>query len=187
LPFATITDSQIMALGAFLVGMIFVTPVAWVIATAWADVNKLRLKAGLKRQMIALKQQMIERGMNADEIVRVLGPPAEALDDLSERADDKAGTATGPCAGEVVVERDGEWHSALLLRQSGDRYLIHTCPGHEEVEMSDNEWVHAGRVRFPASSSAPDGSIGDSADHTEAFGDGDWHSQPAKPPMPAEV
>jgi hypothetical protein len=99
----------------------------------------------------------------------------------------EAGAVNGPCAGEVVVGRDGEWHSALVLRHSGDRYLIHTCPGHDGAEMSDNEWVQAGRVRFPASSSVQDGSIPDSADRAEAFGDGQWCVQPPKPPVPAEV
>ena len=63
--------------------LIGVTPLAWVIGEACAGVIKLRLKAGLKQQVIALKQQMIERGMTADEIVRVVGPPFEPLDDLS--------------------------------------------------------------------------------------------------------
>ena len=33
--------------------LIGVTPLAWVIATAWEGVTKLRLKAGLKQQVIA--------------------------------------------------------------------------------------------------------------------------------------
>ena len=151
---------------------------------------KLRLKAGLKQQVIALKQQMIERGMTADEIVRVVGPPSEALDDLSEEEDDEAGVVSGPFAGEVVVEREGyegQWHSALVLRRSGDRYLIHTCPGYEGCELPGNEWVKADRVRFPASSSGQDGSPWGSTDHTEAFDASHWCGQPEKGPVPAEV
>ena len=143
--------------------LIGVTPLVWVIATAWEGMAKLRLKAVLKQQVIALKQQMIERGMTADEIVQVLGPPCEALDDLSEEEDDEAGVVSGPYAGEVVVEREGyegSWHSALVLRRSGDRYLVHTCPGYEGCELPGNEWVKADRVRFPASSSGQDGSPG---------------------------
>jgi hypothetical protein len=139
--------------------------------------------------VIALKQQMIERGMTADEIVQVLGPPTEALDDLSEKEDDEAGVVHEPFAGEVVVEREGEWHTALVLRRSGDRYLIHTCPGYDGAEMSGNnaEWVVADRVRFPAPSSGQDGSPRGSADRTETFGAGQWCGQPEKGPVPAEV
>jgi hypothetical protein len=190
LTFATITDGQLLMIGAFLVTLMFITPLAWVIATTWAGVIKLRLRAGLKQQVIALKQEMIERGMTADEVVRVVGPPSEALDDLSEKEDDEAGDVCGPFAGEVVVEREGyegQWHSALLLRRSGDRYLIHTCPGYEGCELPGNEWVNADRLRFPAPSRGQDGSPGDSADHTEAFDSGHWHRQPEKEPVPAEV
>ena len=96
---------------------------------------------------------MIERGMTADEIVQVVGPPSEALDDLSEKEDEEAGVITGPFAGEVVVEREGyegHWQSALVLRRSGDRFLIDTCPGYEACEFSGNEWAERRQVRFPA-------------------------------------
>ena len=81
--FAQITDPGMMGMAGVGVGLFLlvgVMPLAWVIGAYWADVIKLRLKAELMQQVIALKQQMIERGMTADEIVRVLGPPAEALD-----------------------------------------------------------------------------------------------------------
>jgi hypothetical protein len=186
-------DFGLVAAGVFLLIMFLlvgITPLAWVIASAWEGVTKLRLKAGLKQQVIALKQQMIERGMTADEIVQVLGPPSEALDDLSEKEDDEAGVVSGPYAGEVVVEREGyegQWHSALVLRRSGDRYLIHSCPGYEGCELPGNEWVQADRVRFPAPSSGQDGSPRDSADHIETFGPSQWCGQPNKGPVPAEV
>ena len=164
--------------------LIGVTPLAYVIASAWEGVNKLRLRAGLKQRVIALKQQMIERGMTVDEIVRVVGPPAEALDDLSEEKDHEAGVVHGSCAGVVAVEKEGEWHSALVLRRSGDRYLIHTCPGYEGAEISESEWVQADRLRFPASSNGQNGSPRGSADHSEACDDGQWSK---KGPVPAEV
>ena len=173
----------------FLVGII---PFAWVVASAWESVNKLRLRAGLKQQVIALKQQMIEKGMTADEIVRVLGPTSEALDDLPEEGkDDEAGSVTEPCAGEVVVEQDGEWHSALVLRRNGDRYLIHTCPGYNSAVLSgDNiEWVKADRVRcpVPASLSGQEESFRGSVDSSGAFGAAPCCSQSKKGPVPAEV
>jgi hypothetical protein len=179
---------------ATLVGV--TTPLVSVIATARVGATKLRLKAELKQQVIALKQQMIERGMTADEIVQVLGPPSEALDVLSEREDDeaeeeddKAGIVNEPCAGEVLIEQEGEWHTALVLRRDGDRYLIHTCPGCYEAEMSDNEWVDADRLRFPAPSSGQDGSPRGSADRAGALGASQWcgQPQPKKGPVPAEV
>jgi hypothetical protein len=169
----------------FLVGII---PFAWVVASAWESVNKLRLRAGLKQQVIALKQQMLEKGMTADEIVRVLGPPSEALDDLPEEGkDDEAGSVTEPCAGEVVVEQDGEWHSALVLQRRGDRYLVHTCPGYDLADMSDNNWVQADRIRFPASLSGQDEPFRGSADSSGAFGAAHCYSQSKKGPVPAEV
>ncbi len=84
----------------------------------------------------------------------------------------RGGGASRPCASEVVVEREGEWQPALVLRRSGDRCLIHTCAGYGYADMSENEWVDAGRVRFPASS--------------DGTGADPWGSQ-AKEPMPAEV
>jgi hypothetical protein len=188
---ATIPNGQsIFWVGVFLITLIFISPLAAILGPVWSSVIKLRLKAGLKQRVIALKQQMIERGMTADEIVQVLGPPSEALDDLSEKEDDEAGVVSGPYAGEVVVEREGyegQWHSALVLRRSGDRYLIHSCPGYEGCELPGNEWVQADRVRFPAPSSGQDGSPRDSADHIETFGPSQWCGQPNKGPVPAEV
>jgi hypothetical protein len=126
LTFAQI-DFGLVALGVclFIVFLLVgVTPLAYVIASAWEGVTKLRLKAGLKQQVIALKQDMIERGMTADEIIRVLGVSSEALDDLSGKEENEAAVVTGPYAGEVVVEREGYegyWHPALVLRRGCDR------------------------------------------------------------------
>jgi hypothetical protein len=190
LTFAQINEG-LVARGLFLLTMVLIfgiTPMICVIATAWAGAAKVRLKAGLKQQVIALKHQMIERGMTAQEIVQVLGSPSSALDDLSEKQEVTAGVVTGPYAGEVVVQREGyegEWHSALVLRRSGDRYLIHSCPGYEGCELPGNEWVTADRIRFPASSSGEHGS----ADDAEAFDvdAGHWCREPKKAAAPAEV
>jgi hypothetical protein len=171
------------------------TPLVSVIVKARAGTTKLRLKAELKQQLIALKHQMIERGMTADEIVQVLGSPSEPLDDLSEKEDDEAeeeddeaGLVNGPCVGEVIFEKHGRWHTALVLRRDGDRYLIHTCPGYGgRVEMSCNEWVKVDRLRFAAPSSGQDGSPHGLADHTGAFDASPCCSRPKKEPVPAEV
>jgi hypothetical protein len=174
-----------VGVGLFL--LVGVMPLTWVIGAYWAGVIKLRLKAELMQQVIALKQQMIERGMTADEIVRVLGPPAEALDVLSEGEDDEKGVVNEQCAGKVLVDQAGQWLPALVLRRDGDRYLIHTCPGSYGVEMSDNEWVDAARLKFPAPSGGHDGSPRGWADRTGAFGAGATCGQPKKEPVPAEV
>ena len=103
---------------------------------------------------------------------------------------DERGAVTGPFAGEVVIEREGyegQWHSALVLRRDGDRYLVHTCPGYEGCEMPGNEWVAADRVLFRTPPSDQDGSPWDSADRTETFRASPWCSRPEKEPMPAEV
>jgi hypothetical protein len=66
----------------------------------------------------ALKRQMVDRGISADEIIAILaggkprqGPPEGGVD--------------LPYACEVVVESDGEWHTGLILKRDGDRYLVH--------------------------------------------------------------
>ena len=104
-------------------------------AGAWWKVNKLRLET-------ALKQQMVDRGMSADDIVTV----------LSRSKPSEAGTEL-PCASEVVVQSDGEWHTGLILKREGERYYVHFVG----TDMSDNEWVTSDRVRFPAS---PEGRCG---------------------------
>jgi hypothetical protein len=128
--------------------------------------------------------------MTADEVVQVVGPASEALDDLSEEKDDEGGVVSGPFAGEVVVEREGyegQWHSALVLRRSGNRYLVHTCPGYEGSELPGNEWVSADRVRFAAAPSGQDGSPWGPTDHTGVSDASHWSRQHEKEPVPAEV
>jgi RNA binding activity-knot of a chromodomain len=121
-------------------------------AGAWTKVNKLRLEN-------ALKQQMIDRGMSAEDIVTVLtrSKPSEAGTEL-------------PCASEVVVESDGEWHTGLILKREGERYYVH----YVGTDMSDNEWVTTDRIRFPASSDGRCGAPWDWSFPAGAFGAGDW-------------
>ncbi len=182
-----IADNQLLAAGVFLVTLILLIPLVAIICTTWSGVIKLRHKAGLKHEMIKLKQQMIERGMSADEIVRVVGLPSESLDDLSDQCEDDAARFKESCSGEVVVKCDGQWQSALILGRSGDRYLIHTCPGYDGVQIDGNAWVGADQVRFPASSRDQEGSPRGSAHGAEAFEASHWSRQPAKEPATAEV
>jgi hypothetical protein len=179
--FATISEYVVGGVIVFLLTLIIGAPMAYVVGSAWSGVIKLRLKARLKQQVIALTQQMIERGMTANEIARILGPPSEALSDLSvEEQDDQVNKTF---AGEAILERDGDWHPALVLRRDGDSYLVHTCPGYHGAEMLDNEWVGADRLQFPPGSSSDDGSPRGSVNGTAAACCG----QPKKAPVPAEV
>jgi hypothetical protein len=113
--------------------------VVGICAGTWAQVNRLRLDH-------ALKQQMIDRGMGAEEIAVVLKGP-----DRVEQG------VESPCASEVVVENCGEWQTALVLKRDGERYYVHFVG----TEMSDNEWVTSDRVRFPATNGDHCGTPGD--------------------------
>ena len=121
-------------------------------AGAWWKVNKLRLET-------ALKQQMIDRGMSAEDIVTVLT--------RSKQSD--AGTEL-PCASEVVVESNGEWHTGLILKREGERYYVH----YVGTDMSENEWVTTDRVRFRASPEGHCGAPWDWSFPAGAFGAGNW-------------
>ena len=93
------------------------------------------------RREFALKRDMVARGMSGDEIARVINahghPPDEAV--------------ALPCASQVVVHSDGEWHEALVLKVADGRYFVH----YVGTEMDENEWVEQDRVRFPADSVIP--------------------------------
>jgi RNA binding activity-knot of a chromodomain len=103
--------------------------VVGILAGSWTKVQKLRLDN-------ALKQQMIDRGMSAEDIVAVLTSSTRGQEGLER-----------PCASEVVVESEGEWHTGLILKREGERYYVH----YVGTDMSDNEWVTSDRIRVPAS------------------------------------
>jgi hypothetical protein len=97
-----------------------------VIAGTCQKISALKIETGLKRNMI-------ERGMTADAIAKVIGCRA-----VPESAADM------PCACEAVVNRDGEWQTALVLGMADDRYYVH----HVGSDMDENEWVDEDRIRF---------------------------------------
>lgn len=94
----------------------------------------------------ALKQQMVDRGMSADEIVAVLSRPS---------CEDRG--ASLPCASEVVVYADDEWQTALVLKRDEDRFFVHVVG----TDMSENRWVDRRNVRLPVDEASS--SNGDSA------------------------
>jgi hypothetical protein len=116
-------------------------------------------------QRTALIQQMLERGLSADEVARVLdaGRPTNAGTPL-------------PHPSEVVVEQGGDWHPAFVLQTAGEGYYVHYIGN----DMSENEWVTADRVRFPAGSPVPQFA----AEHACFSG---RNGVPVKEPMPAEL
>src|SRR5438105_2629547 len=92
--FAALSSAQVFTLWIVAMGVTFLILVslAGIIVPAWAGAHKVRLET-------ALKQQMLERGMSAEEIVRVLNAHPRA----------PWGGESYPCASEVVVEHDDEW------------------------------------------------------------------------------
>jgi hypothetical protein len=165
---AELTSTQATALLIVGMGVTFLTLVslAGIIVPAWASVHKARLET-------ALKQQMVERGMSAEEMLQVLNGCRQ----------DPSGVDY-PCASEVVVEHDGEWNPSLILKRDGERYLVH----YVGTEMSDNEWVSRDRVRFPAGTKDPCGSPWDWSASAGTFDASRWCANKSKPaPVDAEI
>ena len=93
-----------------------------------ARLRESRINAELKRDMLA-------RGLSAEDIGRVIGAgmgPHEP-------------EGAVPSSGEVVVEQSGEWHPAILLKQTDSRWFVH----YVGTDSDENEWVAADRIRFP--------------------------------------
>ena len=90
-----------------------------------------------------LKHSMLERGLSPEAIVQVIearaGGPGEVR---------VSGAVDLPCACEAVVEADGEWRAALVLKEAEGRYYIHFVG----TGMDENEWVGENRIRFAADS-----------------------------------
>jgi hypothetical protein len=165
---ADFSSAQVLTLWIVAMGIAFLILVslAGIIVPAWVSVHKARLDT-------ALKQQMLERGMSAEEIVRV----------LEGRARDRT-SVNYPSASEVVVESEGEWSPGFILQREGDRYLVH----YVGYDMSDNEWVTSDRVRFPASSKERCGSPWDWASSAGTFDASHWCANKSKPaPVDADL
>lgn len=153
-----VTAIAIVGMGVF---VFMVVALAGILATNWASVTKARLET-------ALKQQMIERGMSAEEIIKILSvpsstPPTQIVD--------------YPCASEVVVDCDGDFCPALILKREDDRYFVHYV-GHD---LSDNEWVPGARIRFPRSSEQHWESSWDRTGAAEGFGENHGFANGKKP------
>ncbi len=169
LPFlAEFSSSQVVALAivGMGVGFLVLVSLAGIIVPTWANLSKLRMET-------ALKQQMLERGMSAEEILSVLSGPESAT-----------GSINYPCASEVVIEGDEEWHPGLILKREGDRYFVHYVGS----EMSENEWVPGARLRFPESAKKSCALPWDSTDPSGVLRTGSWCANTSKPePVEREI
>jgi hypothetical protein len=96
--------------------------------------------SALKHETL-LKRAMIDRGMSADAIVQV----------VSSRAVPE-GAVNLACACEAVVNRHGDWQTALVLQMADDRYYVHYVGS----DMDENEWVDEDHIRFRNWSKDPD-------------------------------
>jgi hypothetical protein len=166
--FATFSDTQIFSLWIIAMGIAFLILVSLtgILAPVWASVHKARLE-------MAFKQQLLDRGMGAEEIFK-----------LTNGREQDPTSADYPCASEVVVEHDEEWNPALILKRDGERYLVH----YVGTDMSDNEWVTRDRVRFPAGMEDPCGSSWDWASAAGAFDSRRRCGNKSKPaPVDAEI
>jgi hypothetical protein len=159
------SSSQVLALlvVAMGVGFLVIVSLAGIIVPAFAGALRHRLDA-------SLKHKMVDRGMTAEEIVKVLNGASTSRPSREY-----------PCASEAVVELDGEWQPALVLRSQDDRYFVHFV-GHD---MSENQWVTADRMRFPAT--ARNGNAWDCAFSGGLLDASQWCANSKSKPEPVET
>jgi hypothetical protein len=148
------------------VGFLIVATVVGTIVPAWASVAKHRMNT-------VLKEKMLERGFSAEEITRVLSDSnrSRGFSDLT-------------CASEVVLDRDGDgaWIPGLVLKRQGDRYFVHVVGS----DMSENQWITADRIRFPASSHSQCASPWDLALSGGLLDPAQWCPKSNAKPAPAD-
>jgi hypothetical protein len=126
------------------IGVGVVGVVAWIAAECIAFERR---KHEIARRQLALKEEMVQRGMSVEEIERVIRAGAAKPEVRGEEAGDRY-ALEGPATCDVVAqESDGDWQRAILLRRDGDSWLVHYV-GHD---VDDNEWVGRDRIRFPSS------------------------------------
>lgn len=118
---------QLLTAGLLVLGTIAIT-VPVVVAVQWRWMREATINAEIKRDMLA-------RGLSAEDIERVVWAGAG----------DSNPAGGVPCSGEVVVESNDEWHSAIVLKRDESRWYVHFVG----TDLSENEWVSADRIRFP--------------------------------------
>jgi hypothetical protein len=94
-----------------------------------------------------LVQGMLERGMPADEIERVLRQMNFVAGEQPTQAKDRYET-DGPATCDVVAQDpDGDWHRAVLLQMDDHAGYVHFVGS----DASENTWVEKTKLRFPSS------------------------------------
>ena len=126
---------------AMLIVIVGFTATAGVLIAVTAIVTSALRSVAVTRLEIAMKRELVERGMSAEDIARVIDthtPSGENVVNL-------------PCASEAVVLRDDEWQPALVLQIGNGRYLVHYVGS----DMDENDWVDEDCIRFRAGSHVP--------------------------------
>src|SRR5262245_33783696 len=102
-------DLLMYAFGAFamLCGVVLLS--VHIIAKNWRKVRQYQIDA-------TLKQDMIDRGMSAADIERIISSKNVAADEKPVQV---------PTPSDVVVEWEEEWYPALLLKTEGSKYYVH--------------------------------------------------------------
>ena len=129
----TLSTAAVFSLLFLIVGVIAFTGIVAGLLKSYA----------VARMEMALKRDMVERGMSADEIAQVIN--THSTPDEEEEA------VPLSLPSQVVVQADGEWHDALILKTAGGRCYVHFVG----TDMDANTWVEQDCVRFPAGSDIP--------------------------------
>jgi hypothetical protein len=126
---------------AMLILIVGFAATAGVLIAVTAIVTSAVRSVAVTRLEIAMKRELVERGMSAEDIARVIDAHTCSGENVVNL----------PCASEAVVLRDDEWQPALVLQIGNGRYLVH----HVGSDMDENEWVGEDRIRFRAGSQIP--------------------------------
>ena len=111
--------------------------IAAILIPAWQSMVESKLE-------FQLKSEMLDRGMSADDIAKVINTHADP-----SRGD--GDVIDLPCASEVVVQWEDDWYPALVLKVSDGKFYVHYIGN----DNDENEWVEHDRIRFPAGSNLP--------------------------------
>ena len=134
--------------------------IAAILIPAWQSMVESKLE-------FQLKTEMLDRGMSADDIARV----------INTHSDPSRGDVVDlPCASEVVVHWEDDWYPALVLQVSDGKFYVHYIGN----DNDENEWVEHDRIRFPAGSNLP-------AIVAQLRANPNSNSMPHKEPVEAEL
>jgi hypothetical protein len=164
-------------LGVFLALTILAIVAGTVIALFHIAASESR-KVRVAQLEVALKQEMVQRGMSADEIAKVLAAStvhsATQGDEGGDNPDRYA--QLGPATCDITAQDDdGEWHQAVLLGMREHECFVHYIGTYDD----DPRWIPRTRVRFPAAVAFEEAARGDwpddyNAQQATVERDGEW-------------